>query len=128
MFKFIIKPLFSFNLTLFFVWFNFFLNHATRTEETPEIAGVEKEEQAQPKSTLARAMEGISSTFGVGEEKNEKRPSFSVIADNLLPKIRRGLKGERKEDTVVVGWKADVKSRKQREEVLRYVLRFFLRC
>lgn len=90
-----------------------------RTGETPEIAGVEKEEQAQPKSTLARAMEGISSTFGVGEEKNEKRPSFSVIADNLLPKIRRGLKGERKEDTVVVGWKADVKSRKQREEVLR---------
>ena len=41
------------------------------------------------------------------------------MTDNLLQKIRRGFKGEEKEDTVVVGWKADVRSRKQREEVLR---------
>ena len=66
-------------------------------------------------------MEGISSTFGGGEEKKEKesKPSFSIMADNLLPKIRRGFKGEEKEDNVVVGWKNDVRSRKQREEVLR---------
>lgn len=63
-------------------------------------------------------MEGISSTFG-GGEKEDKQPSFSVMAENLLPKIRRGFKGEEKGDGVVVGWKADVKSRKQREEVLR---------
>jgi hypothetical protein len=89
--------------------------------ETPEIAGVEKEEPVQPKSSLARAMEGISSTFGGGEDKREKerKQNFSVLADNLLPKIRRGVKGEEKEDTVVVGWKADVRSRKQKEEVLR---------
>ena len=91
-----------------------------RSGETPEIAGGEKEEPVQ-KSSLARAMEGISSTFGGGEEKKEKetKQSFSVMADNLLPKIRRGFKGEEKEDTVVVGWKNDVKSRKQKEEVLR---------
>jgi hypothetical protein len=71
-------------------------------------------------------MEGITSTFGVGEEKKENRPSFSVMADNLLPKIRRGDTGEGKEDTVVVGWKADVRSRKQREEVLRYVFSVLL--
>jgi len=89
--------------------------------ETPEIAGEEKEEPGQPKSSLARAMEGISSTFGGGEEKKEKdrKQNFSIMADNLLPKIRRGFKGEEKEDTVVVGWKADVRSRKQKEEVLR---------
>ena len=97
-----------------------------RSGETPEIAGVEKDEPAQPKSSLARAMEGITSTFGGGEEKKENKPSFSVMADNLLPKIRRGVTGERKEDAVVVGWKADVRSRKQREEVLRYVLLVFL--
>jgi hypothetical protein len=71
-------------------------------------------------------MEGISSTFGVsgGEEKKEKdeKPRFAIVADNLLPKIRRGLMGEEeKEDAVVVGWRADVRSRKEREEVLRYV-------
>lgn len=67
-------------------------------------------------------MEGISSTFGGGEEKKEKeiQKSFSVMADNLLPKIRRGFnKSEEKDDTVVVGWKSDVKSRKQKEEALR---------
>ena len=87
----------------------------------PEIAGGEKEEPAKPKSSLARAMEGISSTFG-GDDKKEKerKQSFAVMADNLLPKIRRGFKEEtKKEDTVVVGWKADVRSRKQKEEVLR---------
>jgi hypothetical protein len=71
-------------------------------------------------------MEGISSTFGGsgGEEKKEKdeKPRFSVVADNLLPKIRRGLMGEEeKEDAVVVGWRAEVRSRKEREEVLRCV-------
>jgi hypothetical protein len=93
-----------------------------RPGETPEITGGEKEEPAQ-KSSLARAMEGISSTFSSGEEKKEKerddKPRFSTVADNLLPKIRRGWMGEEKDDGVVVGWKADVRSRKAREEILR---------
>jgi hypothetical protein len=99
------------------------LFHFRRSGETPEIAGEEKEEPVQQKSSLARAMEGLSSTFGGGgEEKKEKdeRPRFST--ESLLPKIRRGLmKEEEKEDAVVVGWKAEVRSRKEREEVLRYV-------
>jgi len=86
-------------------------------KSAPEVTG--KEPAAAPKSSLARAMEGISSTFGGGEEKKEPKQSFAVMADNLLPKIRRGFKGDEKEDTVVVGWKDAVKSRKQKEEVLR---------
>jgi len=86
--------------------------------DAPEISG---KEPVQQKSSLARAMEGISSTFGGSEEKREKerKQNFSVMADNLMPKIRRGGKGEQKDDAVVLGWKADVRSRKQREEVLR---------
>ena len=42
--------------------------------------------------------------------------------DNLIPKIRRGFTGEEeKDDAMVVGWKAEIRSRKEREEVLRYV-------
>lgn len=94
-----------------------------RSGETPEVTGEEKEEPVH-KSSLARAMEGLSSTFGGGEEKKEKerdeKPRFSAVAESLLPKIRRGFMGEEsKEDTVVLGWKADVKSRKAREEILR---------
>lgn len=84
-----------------------------RSGDAPEIAG---KEPVQQKSSLARAMEGISSTFGGGDKSKDKKSS----SDHLLPKIQRGGKGEEeKEDTVVVGWKADVRSRKQREEVLR---------
>jgi len=87
--------------------------HVSRSGDAPEIAG---KEPLQQKSSLARAMEGISSTFGGGDKSKDKKAS----SDHLMPKIRRGGKGEeKKEDTVVVGWKADVRSRKQREEVLR---------
>eukprot|EP00529_Nitzschia_sp_RCC80_P006562 CAMPEP_0113451262 /NCGR_PEP_ID=MMETSP0014_2-20120614/6248_1 /TAXON_ID=2857 /ORGANISM="Nitzschia sp." /LENGTH=1572 /DNA_ID=CAMNT_0000342613 /DNA_START=332 /DNA_END=5050 /DNA_ORIENTATION=- /assembly_acc=CAM_ASM_000159 len=95
---------------------------AISSGETPEITGTEEEKEEVPqKSSLVRAMEGISSTFTGGEEKKEKdeAPRFS-FSDSLLPKIRRGFMGEQKEeDAVVVGWNADIRSRKEREEVLR---------
>lgn len=68
--------------------------------------------------------ESIASAMGGAEEKTQEsekpsRFSFSSV-DHLLPRIRRGFVGdEEKDDGVVVGWKADVRSRKDREEVLR---------
>ena len=75
-------------------------------------------------------MASVASAFGGGskseeEKKDNDKPRFSLSAvDSLLPKIRRGLTGaeeEKVDDTVVVGWKSDVRSRKDREEMLRYV-------
>jgi hypothetical protein len=62
--------------------------------------------------------------MGGGEDKDkdkDKTKGFSLASvDNLLPRIRRGFVGEEeKDDGVVVGWKAEVRSRKDREEVLR---------
>jgi hypothetical protein len=86
----------------------------------------EKGEPSKRKSILADSIsnisEGIASAFMGGEEKKERdRPRFSLSSvDNLLPRIRRGFVGdEEKEDKMVVGWKAEIKSRKEREEVLR---------
>jgi hypothetical protein len=72
----------------------------------------------------------VASAFGGGtkpeeEKKDNDKPRFSLSAvDSLLPKIRRGFSGgeEKEEDTMVVGWKSDVRSRKDREKMLRYAL------
>lgn len=88
-------------------------------------------EKPEPKrSSLQAALAGgVASVFGGGKAEEEKKEKdkprgFSISAvDNLLPKIRRGfLADEAKEDdAMVVGWKSEVRSRKEREEVLRYV-------
>ena len=72
----------------------------------------------------AAISDGISSALGVGEESDEKaKPRFSLVNVDLLPKIKRGFRGEEeKDDAVVLGWKADVRSRKEREEMLRCVV------
>lgn len=78
-----------------------------------------EEEKEEPKGFAATISDGIASAFGAGAER-EKSARFSTInIDSFLPKIRRGFVEEEKEDAVVVGWKADVRSRKEREEVLR---------
>jgi hypothetical protein len=74
----------------------------------------EKEEEA--KGLAATISDGIASAFGA----DNRASRFSVTNfDAILPKIRRGMVEEEKEDDVVVGWKAEVRSRKEREEVLR---------
>lgn len=94
---------------------------AQKMEETPKKA----ESKTGPKKTSLQAAlaDGVASVFGGGksEEKKEEKPRFSLSAvDNLLPKIRRGFTGEEeKDDPMVVGWKAEIRSRKEREEVLR---------
>jgi len=93
--------------------------------ETPEVTGKDRPE---PKKTSLQAAlaDGVASVFGGGkseEEKKEKdKPRFSLSAvDGLLPKIRRGFlaEEEKEDDAMVVGWKSEVRSRKDREEVLR---------
>jgi hypothetical protein len=96
-----------------------------RPVETPEVTGTEEAKAPEPpkRTSLQAAMAGgIASVFGGGEEKKEKdKPRFSISAvDNLLPRIKRGFTGEEeKDEAMVVGWKAEVRSRKEREEVLR---------
>lgn len=53
--------------------------------------------------------------------QKEKRPSFLRATADFLPNIRRGLvNNEEKDDNVVsVGWKVEVRTRKEREEALR---------
>jgi hypothetical protein len=96
--------------------------------ETPEVTGVEEKPERRKTSLQAALADGVASVFGGGKSEEEKKekdlPRFSLSAvDNLLPKIRRGFIGEEEkdEDAMVVGWKNEVRSRKDREEVLRYV-------
>lgn len=59
------------------------------------------------------------------QEKTEKRSSLLKSPSEYLPMIRRGFSSrfeEKEEEPVVsVGWKVDVRNRKEREESLRYV-------
>eukprot|EP00934_Nitzschia_sp_Nitz4_P002310 Nitzschia sp. Nitz4//scaffold3_size479765//246480//251709//NITZ4_000105-RA/size479765-augustus-gene-1.601-mRNA-1//-1//CDS//3329550773//2310//frame0 len=89
------------------------------SSENPEITG--KEQEKPKKTSLQAALGGVASVFGAGktEEKEKEKPRTSVSADNLLPKIKRGLAEEEKEDGMVVGWNSEIKSRKEREELLR---------
>ena len=89
------------------------------------------------KSSLQAALKdgvaSVASAFGGGskleeEKKDNDKPRFSLAAvDSLLPKIRRGFASaeEKEEDNMVVGWKSEVRSRKDREKMLRYVLTAF---
>ena len=94
--------------------------------ETPEVTGKDKPE---PKKTSLQAalVGGVASVFGGGksEEEKKEKDGFSLSGvDSFLPQIRRGNVGEeeKEDDAMVVGWKNEVRSRKDREEVLRYVL------
>ena len=94
------------------------------SDEAPEVTGKEEEKEEAPKSFAASISDGIAAALGVGEEKKAEKAKtrFSLGTVDLLPKIKRGFMGEEeKEDAVVLGWKADVRSRKEREELLRCV-------
>lgn len=104
--------------------FVFFVFHS----ETPELTGGEDKPVPKKTSLQAALADGVASVFGGGRSEEEKKerdqPRFSLSAvDSLLPKIRRGLIGqeEKEDDAMVVGWKNEVRSRRDREEVLRYV-------
>ena len=62
--------------------------------------------------------DGIASALG-GSVADGAEESKGFTFDSILPRISRGFVEEGKDDGVVVGWKAEVRSRKDREEVLR---------
>ena len=78
----------------------------------------EEEEKEEPKGFAAAISDGIASAFGGGAPKENSGRASVVNFEAMLPKIRRGVVEEQKEDAVVVGWKADIRSRQDREEAL----------
>ena len=81
-----------------------------------------EEAKEQEKSGLTSVAESIASAFvGEPKESDKMQNSFATLTADLLPRIRRGFTGEEKQDeqVVSVGWKAVVRSRKEKEEVLR---------
>lgn len=90
----------------------------------PEVTGTEGEEKSDARDPeVQKALDKL----GIHEEKEKKegaRQSFmeSVRASaNFIPVIRRGFATEEKEedDVMAVGWKVEVRNRREREEVLR---------
>ena len=81
-----------------------------------------EETKEHEKSGLTSVAESIASAFvGESKEKEEKRSSLATLTADFLPRIRRGFVGEEKQDdqVVSVGWKAVVRSRREKEEILR---------
>lgn len=60
-----------------------------------------------------------------GDEKTERRTFLLKSPSEYLPMIRRGFSSrateEEVEEVMAVGWKHEVRTRKEREEALRYV-------
>lgn len=90
-------------------------------DHAPEVTGTEvseKDRKEQQKEEVQKALNRL----GMQEEKEEKPSllsSFKVGAD-FIPMIRRGLAGNLDQEVdVAVGWKVDIRSRKDREEALR---------
>lgn len=117
-------------------------------EVAPEITGAEVEEpkDSQPAKKLQEEAKEVEeemtpevmtalNKLGIDEAKDnrvfnpelsdKKRPSLLKSPSDYLPMIRRGFSSrfeEKEEEPVVsVGWKVEVRNRKEREEALRYV-------
>mmetsp|Transcript_22631 Transcript_22631/g.55929 ORF Transcript_22631/g.55929 Transcript_22631/m.55929 type:complete len:1555 (+) Transcript_22631:195-4859(+) len=78
----------------------------------------EEEEEKEEPTGFAAIAGGIASAFGGGAPKEEAHRASVINFEDFLPKVRRGVIEETKEDAVVLGWKADIRSRKDREEAL----------
>jgi len=87
----------------------------------PEVTGSEAFPRA---SERAADVQNALNKLGIEEEKEERSgfmASFRAGAD-FIPMIRRGLTGnleQEVDDVVAVGWKVEVRSRRDREEGLR---------
>lgn len=90
--------------------------------DAPEITGTEEQERREEKKAeVQRALDRL----GFQEEKQQEKPSllasFRAGAD-FIPRIRRGLAGnldQEVDDVVAVGWKKEIRNRRDREETLR---------
>jgi hypothetical protein len=89
-------------------------------ETAPEVTGTEADKKEKRDADVQRALDKL----GIQEEKEEKPSSLMAslrASADFLPIIRRGLAGnlEQEVDEVAVGWKVEVRTRRQREETLR---------
>jgi hypothetical protein len=86
----------------------------------PEVTGTEEAKDARS-ADVQHALDRL----GISEQKEPARPSFvdtlRASAD-FIPRIRRGFAVDEEkeaEDVMAVGWKVEVRNRKEREEALR---------
>lgn len=101
----------------------------TGAEEAKEEASISSKEESMPPEVITAlhklGIDEAKDNRVFNQEKTEKRPSLLKSPSEYLPMIRRGFRSsleEKEEEPVVsVGWKVDVRNRKEREESLRYV-------
>lgn len=86
----------------------------------PELTGRE-----EAKDTRSAEVQHALDRLGISEQKEPTRPSFvdtlRASAD-FIPRIRRGFAVDEEkeaEDVMAVGWKVEVRNRREREEALR---------
>lgn len=88
----------------------------------PEVTGTETQEQAEErKEEVQKALDRLGMQEEKEQEKSGLLASFRAGAE-FIPMIRRGLAGnleQEVDDVVAVGWKVEVRSRREREEALR---------
>lgn len=91
--------------------------------DAPEITG--RESQDKTKEQKSAQVQKALNKLGLQEEKEEEKSgfldAFKASAD-FIPMIRRGLAGnldQEVDDVVAVGWKTEVRNRREREEALR---------
>jgi len=93
-----------------------------KTVETPQAKEDDTRKYPEVATALGKILPEGRSNRAPGEEKqNDKRGFLLKSPSEYLPMIRRGFSmTEKKEEQVVsVGWKVEVRNRKEREELLR---------
>lgn len=99
---------------------NYLLFVLLHSDAAPEITGTE-----ESKETRSAEVQHALERLGIQEEKEPEKPSFvdSLRASaDFIPRIRRGFAADEEkeaEDVMAVGWKVEIRNRKEREEALR---------
>jgi hypothetical protein len=92
------------------------LFYSVYSDTAPEVTGREKERSQEVQSALDK--------LGIQEEKREGSGFFQAMkaGADFIPMIRRGLQSNLEQETeevMAVGWKVEIRSRREREESLR---------
>jgi hypothetical protein len=85
--------------------------------DDPEVTGQEEQKDSRPIEVQNRLEK-----LGIKEEKDQLPSMLAKIGADFIPMIRRGLAGnldQEVDDALAVGWKVEIRSRKEREEALR---------
>jgi len=88
----------------------------------PEVTG---KEEMKDESVRSQEVQAALDKLGIQESKPSPKPSFVDslrMSADFIPRIRRGFGADEEkeaEDVMAVGWKVEVRNRKEREEALR---------